>query len=458
MNRLRGGVIVWIVAAASSASAAQPPCIDLAATIGEARMTIRLCASIDGQPLASAWDEFAFRLFHELDRDGDGSLSRVESQRAPSVSWLGNVTRGDFVDVPARAHVAADFFGNSSAIGPDAFAAAYRAAGPMEIDVRIVPARRDDGMNRSLFEALAGGEDQVLNEASFGDAGVSLRRFDVDDDERISEEELLAYGGGLQEEAAPEMALRAERFHVEAEPGVVVTCSFVELRPLSFAVAPNEEAGVSAIAISGAAGLGGVRFQSAREQLRQQLEGDDVDGDETLDEAERLASPSADMWQAITIMADQNEDRRLTIDECERWLDLFDDAAWLRIEAVAADEGHPLFLRLDADDDGRLTPRELRSGWLAVKCFDADGDGNLTWAEVPRRLNIVLSRGPATSAERQPSSTPLPSAGPKWLQHMDRNGDGDVSRREFLGPLEVFERLDADHDDLLDVAEASRGP
>ncbi len=37
---------------------------------------------------------------------------------------------------------------------------------------------------------------------------------------------------------------------------------------------------------------------------------------------------------------------------------------------------------------------------------------------------------------------------------MDRNGDGDISQREFLGPPELFARLDADANGLLDAREA----
>jgi hypothetical protein len=37
---------------------------------------------------------------------------------------------------------------------------------------------------------------------------------------------------------------------------------------------------------------------------------------------------------------------------------------------------------------------------------------------------------------------------------MDRNRDGDVSRREFLGPRESFDRLDRDKDGLIDSDEA----
>lgn len=37
---------------------------------------------------------------------------------------------------------------------------------------------------------------------------------------------------------------------------------------------------------------------------------------------------------------------------------------------------------------------------------------------------------------------------------MDRNGDGDISRSEFLGTRAEFDTIDTDHDDLIGLAEA----
>ncbi len=39
---------------------------------------------------------------------------------------------------------------------------------------------------------------------------------------------------------------------------------------------------------------------------------------------------------------------------------------------------------------------------------------------------------------------------------MDRNRDGDLSRREFLGTDEKFRRIDADGDGLISIEEAER--
>ena len=38
---------------------------------------------------------------------------------------------------------------------------------------------------------------------------------------------------------------------------------------------------------------------------------------------------------------------------------------------------------------------------------------------------------------------------------MDANGDGDVSQNEFVGPIDVFDRIDTDSDGFLSRDEVS---
>src|SRR5262249_58451642 len=48
------------------------------------------------------------------------------------------------------------------------------------------------------------------------------------------------------------------------------------------------------------------------------------------------------------------------------------------------------------------------------------------------------------------------TAGRLWFRKMDKNRDGDVSRREFLGTKEEFDRIDSDGDGLISLEEAER--
>jgi Ca2+-binding EF-hand superfamily protein len=46
-------------------------------------------------------------------------------------------------------------------------------------------------------------------------------------------------------------------------------------------------------------------------------------------------------------------------------------------------------------------------------------------------------------------------SGPDWFRRMDRNQDGDVSKREFPGTARQFAQLDSDGDGLISGAEAA---
>jgi Ca2+-binding EF-hand superfamily protein len=132
-----------------------------------------------------------------------------------------------------------------------------------------------------------------------------------------------------------------------------------------------------------------------------------------------------------------------------------DNRVTLTIGLTATDP----FAQFDANSDGRLTHGEWLRAMAAVQKWDTNHDGAITPDELPSRLVGTFHLGTMRPAPSSPTmydaKTPaVASDAPTWFQKMDRNRDGEVSLREFLGPLSVFRRLDANHDGYLDVNEA----
>ncbi len=115
--------------------------------------------------------------------------------------------------------------------------------------------------------------------------------------------------------------------------------------------------------------------------------------------------------------------------------------------------------RVDANADAKLGLRELRQAPERILAWDTDGDGRITPEEKPESSRLILQNGETLlfrqdSQRRQPRRANQPAAGSGWFEMMDRNRDGDVSRREFLAPIETFHRLDTNADGLLSATEA----
>ncbi len=105
-----------------------------------------------------------------------------------------------------------------------------------------------------------------------------------------------------------------------------------------------------------------------------------------------------------------------------------------------------------------------------ITSWDGDGDGRVTADEIPYHFQVNIARGELTglmagggggnlanAAAPQSMSTPgrpRSRQGLEWFRQMDRNRDGDISHREFLGPRTQFDRLDRDQDGLIDAEEA----
>jgi Ca2+-binding EF-hand superfamily protein len=165
-------------------------------------------------------------------------------------------------------------------------------------------------------------------------------------------------------------------------------------------------------------------------------------------------------------MADRDGDDRLSRKELDAYIDRQSDAIASRLMLSMADRGRALFERLDTDGDQTLTLRELRQVHERLARLDRDGDGRIAQDELPRQYRLGIGRGAARLRQAvvlklQGPDTPdtlVRRGGPEWFERMDRNRDGDVSRREFLGSRAQFRQFDTDRDGLIDPREARGKP
>ncbi|MBX7166494.1 MAG: hypothetical protein K1X74_09110 [Pirellulales bacterium] len=168
----------------------------------------------------------------------------------------------------------------------------------------------------------------------------------------------------------------------------------------------------------------------------------------------------------ILIAADQDGNGMVFLPEYLAYRERLQSMGLAGASATLGELGSTLPEALDTNKDQRLSARELMQLPERIADWDRNRDGQLAPEEVPQSLSLTL--GYLNPQPRQPlgllvfAGSIVPSrpvatvddSRPKWFVRMDRNADGDVSRREFLGPLEMFERADADHDGLLSPQEA----
>lgn len=245
----------------------------------------------------------------------------------------------------------------------------------------------------------------------------------------------------------------------------------------SFCQLESSEPGRSVAVIDGsqlefrARGGGANDRMITRGLLGQEFSRADGDRSQSLNEEEYRQLAASVLQAGVTAdfaELDADDDLQLTRTELLGYVERAQAAVASQIEVSLEQQGTTLFSRLDTDGDRRLTRRELRRASEVFTQLDVDQDQTISEQDLQTRYVLSIGLG-RSEMRRQDGMTSmqtmmtandaiLPSAaslnGPVWFQRMDRNRDGDVSLREFLGSAEIFQRLDTDLDGLISAEEA----
>ncbi len=206
------------------------------------------------------------------------------------------------------------------------------------------------------------------------------------------------------------------------------------------------------------------RWETLEDFLKLQFRRADADNNGYIDKEEsRRLGNMRNLFEVL----DADHDEKLFLDEAVEGVLPMARLLSQQIRLTVTDRGRDLFRILDSNGDGRLSKREFWAMPNRAALWDKDKDGHVAETEIPQQYRLVTARGDMNMfnrfAEIRVASNPYGStrriartaAGPEWFQRMDRNKDGDVSPREFLGTPQAFEKLDQNGDGLISPDEAA---
>jgi Ca2+-binding EF-hand superfamily protein len=416
--------------------------------------------------------EVSEAIFAQLDADKDGKLTQKELARAPEVLLRLDtdedelITARELVPNPksARGGAAAAMRmmarpGRGSSGNKLLVAVDPPGQAPADL-VRLFKERY--APKKGWFAAKKLGRKELgLDEATF-------RRLDANGDGVLDDKELAGF---VKRPADLELLVRLEsgEARVEVVKAKGGTCplagkvkaagalALLDLGKTRAELLGDEEEGY------GAGPLDGI----VRQQYLAQFRGADKDGNGYLDAKEAKASP---VYRNLFKAMDRDGDGKLYEKEVLAYLDqitkLQERAMAACVSLTVSDQSRGLFALLDVNRDGRLSVREMRGAAGLLKELDRSGKGYLTRADLPHNYRLAVRRGQDLGGQvaaikvlyggSYRKKVKESAKGPLWFRKMDRNRDGDVSRKEFLFGEELFKKIDTDGDGLISLEEAQK--
>ncbi|MGP0062150.1 MAG: hypothetical protein ACLQGP_00935 [Isosphaeraceae bacterium] len=403
-------------------------------------------------------------LFDQLDRDKDGQLTR------PELSAIAGSLRP--LDLDDDEMIGADeieSFNNAAftALVEESSARRDRSATLPSV-VEMVEGESSLRPARLLLKKYDKGKDDVpgrpdnkLSPTEFAIDPDTFAGADKNGDDALDTDELRKFLAGPPVDLTLDVTLSPEasgRTTARVEAGGVLPKG-TQVRRLADG---DVEFAIGQVRLDIHVEEGNTGAEDVRRILQQQFKFADVNKDGYLEGKEQAAinapqSPLAGLSGVI----DRDGDGKIYLKELLAFADRQGEAARSRLVVTTADQGRAIFGILDLDRDRRLGTREVMRTVDRVMSWDGDGDGRVSPDEIPYHFQVTIERSGLAGLNGAAPVTAMPrsmaasrAAGPDWFQKMDRNHDGDVSRREFLGPRDQFDRLDRDQDGLIDCDEA----
>jgi len=446
-----------------------------------APLLIDFWLTLDGRPHGAAFDELVQRVLAAADTDHDGRptwkefIANDEFLASPlgggrSDAYQGRIWIENYDvnrDGALQTSEATSWLGRDGGAGASAFSVRSSRAYP--------PNPR---ANSRVWEQLDADADGVLSAAEIAAAHRTLLSADADDDLTITPVELATLREQLQSSGAaatpiPRDASRYAVIVLDADNDLdrlqyLLTDLYSPRQALkaeSFALLPRlfEVLDVDRDGVLDQIDVRRLTKIDAYLELAVDFVSAPPDGAPRAAIAVRRSAPELSDVAAAgpdRVMARLGDSRLVfSATDLAPATDAADSAQRRQVRAMVHDQTDALFADLDTSADGRLGERELQDAPQRLLARDANGDGQLTPDELPVSMIVALLRSepPGETTFYVPPAVP-PTAGaevPPWFRAADFNADGDLSRREFLGPPSAFDRLDANGDGYIDAAEAA---
>lgn len=301
----------------------------------------------------------------------------------------------------------------------------------------------------------------TLSREEFAIADAMFDVIDADANSQLDLQELSAWLA--TREADVELIVRLDAGLKDTERVEIVSPSSPQSESLGMSVEKNDKGEVrinvlSTQVVVTAAGPGDIEQQL--KNFKNSFKQYDGDNNDYLDANEaRQIGISGDFSR---IDADNNG--QLFFEEIADYRRHEAQMAAQRNDLAITNRGSTLFEIVETSGNQQLSARELSQFDQVTAGWDYDHNNAVAMKEIPRRYQLSVRPGTPNRVDgtflalptgRIVTSQRSQQGEQTWFDRMDRNGDGDLSPREFLGPPEDFERLDADHDQLLSEEEAA---